>query len=144
MEKYHILTKEEIIEKLKSMEVGEGKELPIKTMSFITLNPDYDPDNFSQEIEDSEERIDLWDEVKKEISKPEFDWVWNNTLSNIRKNSKKWYDNHSKMCELKQHPMVMYMCCVEHSDGTRNYYSEKNLQRILKFAEKYGGIINFV
>mgnify|MGYP003558419326 CR=1 FL=1 len=49
------LTIEEIGEKLKNMTVGEGKYLPISFVSFLVKNPNYDPTNFSQEIEDSEE-----------------------------------------------------------------------------------------
>lgn len=142
MEKYHILTKEEIIDKLKSMEVGEGKELPIKGMCFITPNPDYDPENFSQEIEDSEEVVNIWDEIKKETSKPEFDWVWNNTISSIKKNSVEWYKNHSKICEVKSHYLGLYLSSVFHPDGTRNYYSEENLKRVMEFSDKWSGIIN--
>ena len=85
MEKYHILTKEEIINKLKAMEVGEGKEMPVKIFHFLTPNPYYDPNTFSQEIEDSEEPVNIIEEIKKETSKPEFDCVWNNTISNINK-----------------------------------------------------------
>lgn len=142
MGKYHLLTKEEIIDRLKTMEVGEGKELPIKRMVFITVNTDYDPDNFSQEIEDSEETVDWLSEMKKETSKLEFDWVWNNTLGNIKRNSDKWLDNHSKICPAKLH-FNLYLSSVTHSNGTRNYYSEENLRQILEFADKNGGIINF-
>ena len=143
MEKYHILTKEEIINKLKAMEVGEGKEMPVKFFNFLTPNPYYDPNTFSQEIEDSEEPVNILEEIKKETSKPEFDYVWNNTISNIKTNSDKWQKNHTKICEVKLHADKIYMQCATHEDGTRNYYSEENLQRILELASKCGGIINF-
>lgn len=144
MEKYHKLTKEEIIEKLKSMEVGKDNLLPIKYISFAVINKDYDPDSFSQEIEDSEEPIDLWGEVMKETSKPEFDWVWNNTISSIKTNSKEWLANHTKICKLKQYPLKMAMSSYEHSDGRRDYYSEHNVQLILDFIEENGDIVDFI
>lgn len=142
MEKYHILTKEEIVEKLKSMDVRDGKELPIRWFSFITMNSEYDPNGFSQEIEESENKIDLMEEMMKEISKPEFDFVWNNTLSGIKKNSHKWLKNHTKMCKLKLHPFAMLLSCVQFSDGSRNYASEENIKRIVEFSEKNGGIVS--
>lgn len=143
MEKYHILTKEEIINKLKAMEVGEGKEMTVKIFHFLTPNPYYDPNTFSQEIEDSEEPVNIIEEIKKETSKPEFDFVWNNTISNIKTNSDKWQKNHTKICEVKLQADKIYMPCATHEDGTRNYYSEENLQRILELASKWRGIINF-
>ena len=69
MEKYHILTKEEIINKLKAMEVGEGKEMTVKIFHFLTPNPYYDTNTFSQEIEDSEEPVNIIEEIKKDKKK---------------------------------------------------------------------------
>lgn len=144
MEEYNVLTKDEIIDRLKSMEVGVGKELPWKILSFIIFNPDYDPESFSQEIEDSEEAIDYLDEIMKEMNKPEFDFVWNNTLSSVKKNSEKWFLNHSKICKVILDPYAMVLqCAAEHKDGTRNYYSEFNVNRLMEYSEKKGGILNF-
>lgn len=75
MENLHLLTRDEIADKLKAMEVGEGKELPMKGLSFIVENRKYDPDSFSQEIEDSEERIDELELINREIHQPGFDFV---------------------------------------------------------------------
>ena len=138
-----MLTKKEIIKKLKSMEVGEGKELPIKSCSFLIINNEYDPSNFSQAIEDGEKEVDLMGEIIKEMNKPEFDWVWNNTIGNIKTNSDKWYANHTKKCKIKLEPNRLFLTCKEYSGGTRNYYSEENLKRILDYAEEVGGIIDF-
>ena len=82
------LTIEEIGEKLKNMIVAEGKYLPIIAVSFLVKNPNYNPTNFSQEIEDSEEEIDVLNEISIEMKKPGFDIIWNNTLYNIKTNSK--------------------------------------------------------
>lgn len=143
MEKYHLLTKKEIIGKLKSMQVGEGMELPIKVMSFITPNAEYDPDSFSQEIEDSEDEVSLIKEVLTESRKPGFDWIWNNTIGDIKKNSPEWYANHNKKCELNLHMNAICLSSVHHKDGSIDYYSEDNLGRILQFAENNGGIVDF-
>lgn len=135
MEEYHVLTKNEIIDKLKSMEVGEGKEYPWKTISFVYLNPNYDPDTFSQEIEDTEEEIDLMEEFKK--------W-YNAQVSKMKKNSDKWYANHTKICKIQLAPMqILLQCAAQHRDGTRNYYSENNVKQIMEWGDKHGKILNF-
>jgi hypothetical protein len=138
----HILTRNEIIDKLKSMKVGEDGCLPMKAFSFIVKNREYDPDSFSQEVEDSEERIDVWKEVYKEIQKPEFDFVWNNTIGSLPRNSKEWNDNHTKVCTVKLCPMVFYAACINHSDGTRDYYSEELVDKILNWSKENGEIVD--
>ena len=70
-EEIKILSKEEIIQRLKDMVVDNENVYPWKWFSFIVMNPDYNPSEFSQEIEDSEERIDEWAEVNKEMKKPD-------------------------------------------------------------------------
>ena len=74
-EEIKVLSKEEIIQHLKDMVVDNENVYPWKWFSFIVMNPDYNPSEFSQEIEDSEEMIDEWAEVNKEMKKPEFDIV---------------------------------------------------------------------
>lgn len=94
------LTIEEIGEKLKNMIVDEGKYLPMTFVSFLVKNPNYDPNKFSQEIEDSEKEIDVLNEMLVEMKKPGFDIIWNNTLHNVKTNSKRWRENHSKNVKL--------------------------------------------
>lgn len=136
------LTREEIIDKLKDMSAEIEKKGPYKVISFLVLNDEYDPDNFSEEIENSEEHIDFWKLLNKEIHKPEFDFVWNNTLSRLPKNSERWQNNHTKNCYIKMLPFELYIQCVTHDDGTRDFISEEIVNKILKVQEKYK-IIDF-
>ena len=76
MKEYHVLTEQEIADKLANMRVDTGEYLPIKMFSFIILNPEYNPDDFSEEIENSEEFINTLGLEIKEIHKPDFDFVW--------------------------------------------------------------------
>jgi hypothetical protein len=143
MENIKTLSQTEIIEKLKSMEVGEGKELPHKLLNIITVNKDYDMENFSQEIEDSEEEVDILKEVIKEIQKPDFNWIWHNTIGN-KKNSDKWYANHTKKCKTKFHPMAITLLSNSTDSQTgRNYYTKENVEKILEFAKQNGEIVDF-
>ena len=142
MENLHLLTRDEIADKLKAMEVGEGKELPIKGLSFIVENRKYDPDSFSQEIEDSEERIDELELINREIHQPGFNFIWNNTLSRCPRNSDKRKANHSKICTVSLKPMAIWASCVQHKDGTRDYYSEELVDKIVHWAELNGGIVD--
>ena len=59
MDEIKTLTRDDVIERLKSMKVGENDIQPVHTFSFLVLNPDYDPESFSQEIEDSEREVTL-------------------------------------------------------------------------------------
>ncbi len=148
------LTHEQIREKLREMRVDTGKCLPAKFFSFIVKNPDYDPDNFSQEIEDSEEEIDTMAEIRKESSKPGFDWVWNNTIGNIPKNSERWLDNHSKKCPIKLVPNAFLSSSSTHvimttlSSGEsrkatiRDYDNDFTFEKILEVEKEYGEIYN--
>lgn len=121
MKEYNVLTEQEIADKLANMRVDTGEYLPIKMFSFIILNPDYNPNDFSEEIENSEEFINTLDLEIKEIRKSGFDFVWNNTMVNIPKNSDKWLKNHTKKCKYKLLKNVFMMSCANWSNGTRNY-----------------------
>lgn len=133
------LTIKEIGEKLKNMIVGEGKYLPISFVSFLVKNPNYDPTNFSQEIEDSEEEIDVLTEMITEMKKPGFDIIWNNTLHNVKTNSKRWRENHSKKCQVQLLSHRLFQSEM-HKNGKRNFYSEDNINKIKQILEEYGEI----
>jgi hypothetical protein len=139
IEKYKPLSKEEIIVRLKEMTAE--KVGPIKLLSFIVLNDNFDPYNFSQEIEDSEEFIDTWSLAMEEMKKPEFDFIWNNTIGKLPRNSEKWLDNHHKICYVKYKTITVQ--CIVHEDGTRDYNSNENIDKVLKIQEQYKIIINF-
>lgn len=134
------LTIEEIGEKLKNMIVGEGKYLPISYVSFLVKNPNYDPTNFSQEIEDSEEEVDVLNEMLAEMKKPGFDIVWRNTLYNVKTNSKRWSENHSKKCPVQLLSNWMILQSETHKTGERNFYSEDNINKIKTVFEEYDEI----
>lgn len=150
------LTHEQIREKLREMRVDTGKCLPYKHFSFMVKNPNYDPDNFSQEIEDSEEEIDTMAEIWKESSKPGFDWVWNNTIGNIPKNSERWLDNHDKKCQFKLLGNVFLSSCSTHiitttlSSGesseamVRDYDNDFTMNKILEVEKEYGEIYEVI
>lgn len=147
------LTHEQIREKLREMRVDTGKCLPYKHFSFMVKNPNYDPDNFSQEIEDSEEEINTLAEIRKE---PGFDWVWNGMIGNIPKNSERWLDNHSKKCQFKLLGNVFLSSCSTHiitttlSSGesseamVRDYDNDFTMNKILDVEKEYGEIYEVI
>lgn len=137
------LTIEEIGEKLKNMLVGEGEYLPMAFVSFLVKNPNYDPTNFSQEIEDSEEEIDVLNEMLAEMKKPGFDIIWNNTLHNVKTNSKRWSENHSKKCQVHLLSNWMLLQSEMHENGVRDFYSEDNINKIKTVLEEYNEIYDF-
>lgn len=134
------LTIEEIGEKLKNMTVGEGKYLPFSLVSFLVKNPNYDPTNFSQEIEDSEEEIDVLNEMLAEMKKPGFDIIWRNTLYNVKTNSKRWRENHSKKCQVKLLLNWTILQSEIHKTGVRDFYSEDNINKIKTVLNEYNEI----
>ena len=139
IEKYKPLSREDVIIKLKEMTAEKCGS--IKLLSFIVLNDNFDPHNFSQEIEDSEEFIDTWSLAMEEIKKQEFNFVWNNTIGKLPRNSEKWLDNHHKICYVKYKTIPVQ--CIVREDGTRDYNSNENIDKVLKIQEQYKIIINF-
>ena len=137
------LTIEDIGEKLKNMIVGEGKYLPMAFVSFLVKNPNYDPTNFSQEIENSEEEIDVLNEMLVEMKTPGFDIIWNNTLHNVKTNSKRWCENHSKKCQVHLLANWMLLQSEIHENGVRDFYSEDNINKIKTILDEYNEIYDF-
>lgn len=95
------LTMDEIKDRLIKMEVGINGQLPIKFFGFIVKQPEYDIDNFSQEIEDS------------------------------------------KKCQAKMLVNRFVAQCIEHLDGTRNYYSNEVIDKIQEVLDEYKEIYDF-
>ena len=60
-------TRQDIINRLKKMNNQSKNWQPIKYFSFIVINDEYNPSEFSQEIEDSEQEIDTWQLIIEEI-----------------------------------------------------------------------------
>ena len=137
MKEIRILTRDDIADELKSMVVGGNGMLPIHMFSFIVMNPEYDPDGFSQEIDDSENEVDMLAELQRHMMLFNECPCW---PSDMNKNSERWYRNRSKKCQVKLLPLHLTLSAVEH-DTVRNYYSDENLSIIMDVADKFGGIV---
>lgn len=137
------MTREEIIAKLKTMIVGEDGRLPISNLNYLLENKDYDPEHFSQEIEDSEE----YDNVYARLC----DWLKEGKdillFDNKSYNSEKWIENHTKNAKIKFVALSTLIKAEAHptedGDYIRDYYSEENVDKILKYQEIYGRILDF-
>lgn len=137
------MTREEIITKLKSMVVGEDGRLPISSLNYVLENKDYDPEHFSQEIEDSEE----YDDVYKRLT----DWVKEGhdilLFDKSHHNSEEWLANHTKNATITFVAFSTLIKAEAHptEDGNyiHDYNSEENVDKILKYQEIYGRIIDF-
>lgn len=130
------LTREDVAQRLKDMIVGVTVELPIKIFNFIVPNPDYDPDNFDESIDGKPDFYGSFDELDEKS-------LFRIIHYNVDTNAKKWMENHSKICPLKFIPAQLPTQCVNHEDGTRDYYSEEILNKIMNWAEEHGGIVDF-
>ena len=130
------LTHEEIREKLRNMVVDFKKYLPCRYIGLVVKNPQYNPDDFSQEIEDSEEYIS-WDEQFDSFVKGEG-----------RKNSEKWWENHIKNCQGKFLPFAVLAASGTYKldDGSliRNYNNEPTMNKILELEKEYGEIYDII
>ena len=126
------LTREQIVEKLKNMTVG-GDILPIKFFHVITPNPDYDPENYDPKLDGKVDYISP-EEPDRQIRIVHY-------VSDT--NNERWQKNHTKICMLKLWPNIFAAECINWTDGTRNYYSEEYVDKIIDFCKEYGGVIDF-
>ena len=133
------LSIEQIKQYLKNHKVGQNGVYPFCRFVCLVKNPNYDPTNFSQDIEDSEVEIKWFDEMHKKMQEPDFDFVWNNTLGSIPKNSQRWCDNHTKKCEITI-TMTGFCQCIERQDGTRDYCNESTINEFKEILDEYGEI----
>ena len=131
------MTREQIVEKLKNMTVG-GDILPIKFFNVITPNPDYDPDTFDKELDG----IAVADYICPPDVNGDVFRVTHLTSEGLGK-ANEWRKNHSKICPLKYWAGIFLAPCINWEDGTRNYYSEEYVDKIIDFCEQYGGVIDF-
>lgn len=134
-----LLTREQIVEKLKNMVVGDDI-LPIKFFHVITPNPEYDPENYDPKLDGE---VDY-------ISSEESDGHDGQLMQSMRivhyasdAHNDEWWKNHTKICKLKLWPNIFATECINWTDGTRNYYSEEYVDKIIDFCEEYGGVIDF-
>lgn len=128
-----LLTREQIVEKLKNMTVG-GDILPVKFFAVITPNPDYDPENYDPKLDGKVDYIspEKSDGLIKRIVHYASDT-----------NNERWRKNHTKICELTLWRNIFAATCISWEDGTRNYYSDEYVDKIIDFCEEYGGVIDF-
>lgn len=130
------LTRKQIVEKLKNMVVGDNI-LPVKFFNVITPNPDYDPENYEPKLDG---KVDY-------ISPEESDGQLMQSIRIVHyasdTNNYRWWKNHTKICPLKYWPGIFAAACINWTDGTRNYYSEEYVDKIINFCEEYGGVIDF-
>ena len=104
-------------------------QTPITQFWFITFNKDYDPESFSQEIEDSEEKRDF------------LKWITeghNTVWEKFENNSEKWLKNHSKICKVKFHSTITLAKDYGGKVGSNviYYYDEIAAGKILREARK--------
>ena len=133
MEDVKLLTREQIVEKLKNMTVS-GDILPVKFFSVITPNPDYDPENYGPKLDG---KVDY-------ISPEKSDGLIKRIVHYASKqNANEWQKNHTKICELTLWRNIFAAKCINWEDGTRNYYSEEYVDKIIDFCKEYGGVIDF-
>lgn len=126
-----LLTREQIVEKLKNMMVDGDKIWRHKFFSVITPNPYYDPENYDPKLDG---KVDYISPEESDIRIVHYASV---------KNYDEWWKNHTKICELKLWPNIFAAACINWTDGTRNYYSEEYVDKIINFCEEYGGVIDF-
>lgn len=124
MNNKEFLTREQIKQKLMGMVVGEY--LPVKFVHIITPNPEYDS-QFPME------KVGKLQELTPEI----VDKMLMGPPCSQNQAIK-------KVCPYKLWCNALAQQCVEQNDGTYNYYSEHNIDAIIKFGELHGGgVINF-
>lgn len=135
----HLLTRDEITEQLYQMEVITGKDYPVRFISFIAVNKNYDPSSFSQEMENSEKDTTIDDTLSFISASTLFA-----TPKNKLRNSKKWLENHSKICQASIVPMALLIQSERHLNGRRDFCTEDNINKIMNISEQYGGIVKFM
>jgi hypothetical protein len=124
MNNKEFLTRDQIKQKLMGMVVGEYQ--PIKFVHIITPNPEYDPQSPMEEVGKLQELTP--EIVNKMIMEPSCD-------KNLAI---------KKVCQYTMWRNAFTQKAIRQNDGTYNYYSEDNIDAIIKFGELHGGgVIEF-
>jgi hypothetical protein len=130
LNEYKILSKDEIINILENTPCYDHC-VPMLLM-MIVYSKSYDPENFSQEIHDTEEdkRQEDFDRMLNRIKEPDFDWVWNNDLDKLEKqNSQKWLENEAKNTPLE---IASAFISSRNVNGKWTFNHENNINNITK------------
>lgn len=138
LNEFKTLSKDEIINILENAPCYDHY-VPL-LLNMLVYNKSYDPENFSQEIHDTEEdkRQEDFARFLKRTEEPDFNWVWNNDLGKIKKqNSQKWIENEAKITPLKIVPTMVYTKKVDgkwtlnHEDNINNITKHNNIVKLL-------------
>lgn len=138
LNEYKRLSKDEIINILGNAPC-HNHYVPMYLWAYV-YSESYDPENFSQEIHDTEEDKRQEDFVRmlNRTKEPDFDWVWNNDLDKLEKqNSQKWLENEAKNTPLELAPMMVYTKKVDgkwtlnHEDNINNITKHNNIVKLL-------------
>lgn len=135
--------REELMRYLGGITVGVDETPPERYFSLLVPNPDYDPDGFSQEIEDSEvyrgrRAVVLF--AAKGVDAFFMDSDYRNYIFSQSQNSAAWQRNHTKSCGLKMLWNAVLWPCVNEG-GRRHFGSAELAGRILEKASEYGGLV---
>lgn len=130
LNEFKTLSKDEIISILENAPCY-NHYAPMFLYMYV-YNKSYDPENFSQEIHDTEEdkRQEDFARMLNRTKEPDFDWVWNNDLDKLEKqNSQKWLENEAKNTPLE---FVTAFICSKNVDGKWTFNHEDNINNITK------------
>lgn len=128
LNEFKTLSKDEIINILENAPCYDHY-VPI-LLNILVYNKSYDPENFSQEIHDTEEdkRQEDFSRMLKRTKEPDFDWVWNNDLDKIeRQNSQKWLENEAKNTPLE---LASAIISSRNVNGKWTFNHEDNINNI--------------
>ena len=138
LNKYKTLSKDEIINILGNAPYYD--HYVVMYLWAYVYSESYDPENFSQEIHDTEEdkRQEDFIRMLNRTKEPDFDWVWNNDLDKLEKqNSQKWLENEAKNTPLELAPTMVYTKKVDgkwtlnHEDNIKNITKHNNIVKLL-------------
>lgn len=130
LNEFKTLSKDEIINILETTPCYDHY-VPM-LLNMLVYNKSYDPENFSQEIHDTEEdkRQEDFARMLNRTKEPDFDWVWNNDLDKLgRQNSQKWLEN-----EAKNTPLELAAAFIDsrNVNGKWTFNHEDNINNITK------------
>ena len=138
LNEYKTLSKDEIINILGNAPYYD--HYVVMYLWAYVYSESYDPENFSQEIHDTEEdkRQEDFIRMLNRTKEPDFDWVWNNDLDKLEKqNSQKWLENEAKNTPLELAPTMVYTKKVDgkwtlnHEDNIKNITKHNNIVKLL-------------
>ena len=101
---------------------GVYLDRPIAQWYMLVENEEYDPDGFSQEIEDSEEYSPFYYD----------DFINFNGCMTLSDNSDEWKTNHSKKCPVKAYSFINTTCDGEGVETHKFLFGTRTKECLLK------------